>query len=211
MKIAFTGHRPNKLGWGYNYTENHWVKLKDVVRDQLIKLHATDVYTGMALGVDTVAALVVLELNHEGYDIKLHAVIPCANQCNMWKNDSKDLYYYILSYADEIVGMLDHGAGCESLFIYIRPTISSVQYMLLKNRGDFNTKFFNELHKGMHKDTIYAQEYEPWLMQKRNEFMVDNCDTLISIWDGSSGGTGNCVAYATKKNKDIIRIDPNTI
>jgi uncharacterized phage-like protein YoqJ len=35
-------------------------------------------------------------------------------------------------------------------------------------------------------------------MQRRNEWMVDNCDALVALWDGSSGGTGNCVTYANK-------------
>lgn len=48
-------------------------------------------------------------------------------------------------------------------------------------------------------------------MNIRNKWMVDNCDKLIAIWDGTSGGTGNCVKYAltVKKEKDIIRIDPS--
>ena len=29
MKVAVTGHRPNKLGWGYDYGEEHWMKLKE--------------------------------------------------------------------------------------------------------------------------------------------------------------------------------------
>ena len=35
-------------------------------------------------------------------------------------------------------------------------------------------------------------------MQRRNEWVVDNCGALVALWDGSSGGTGNCVAYAYK-------------
>lgn len=53
--------------------------------------------------------------------------------------------------------------------------------------------------------------YQPWLMQKRNEYMVDKCNKLLAIWNGSKGGTGNCVNYAKKINKDIFIINPNTI
>jgi uncharacterized phage-like protein YoqJ len=45
-------------------------------------------------------------------------------------------------------------------------------------------------------------------MQIRNKWMVDHCDKLIAIWDGSSGGTGNCVQYAESVKKDIYRINP---
>lgn len=43
--------------------------------------------------------------------------------------------------------------------------------------------------------------YAPWKMQRRNEWMVDNSDALVALWDGSDGGTANCVNYAIRKNK----------
>lgn len=52
---------------------------------------------------------------------------------------------------------------------------------------------------------IYVNEAEdypgPWVYQKRNEWMVDNATNLLSYWDGSAGGTGNCVKYAKGKIK----------
>lgn len=50
--------------------------------------------------------------------------------------------------------------------------------------------------------------YASWKMQVRNEWMVDHCDLLIAVWDGTSGGTRNCVSYATKVGRTIRRIDP---
>ena len=55
---------------------------------------------------------------------------------------------------------------------------------------------------------VSDEEYKPYLMQKRNEYMVDLADKVIAVWDGSKGGTGNCVAYAQKCKKDIVRIKP---
>jgi len=53
------------------------------------------------------------------------------------------------------------------------------------------------------------EEYKPYLMQIRNQWMVDNTDYIIAVWDGTEGGTGNCVAYAKKKDKVYItRIAP---
>lgn len=55
-------------------------------------------------------------------------------------------------------------------------------------------------------------EYHPSKMQKRNEFMVDNSDIVVAIWDGSKkGGTYNCVKYAKTNNKRIIHINPKDI
>ena len=45
-------------------------------------------------------------------------------------------------------------------------------------------------------------------MQKRNEYMVDKADIVIAVWDGSSGGTGNCVKYAQKVGKSIVKLNP---
>ncbi len=50
--------------------------------------------------------------------------------------------------------------------------------------------------------------YSPWKMQKRNEWMVDNSDTVIACFDGTDGGTANCVRYAKEKNKELIIINP---
>ena len=46
--------------------------------------------------------------------------------------------------------------------------------------------------------------------------MVDLADRVIAVWDGSKGGTtffdllcfANCVKYAEKIGKKIIRIEP---
>lgn len=53
---------------------------------------------------------------------------------------------------------------------------------------------------------ICKEGYAGWKMQKRNEWMVDNCDLVLALWDGSSGGTGNCIAYANKVRKPIINL-----
>lgn len=55
---------------------------------------------------------------------------------------------------------------------------------------------------------VSDEEYTSWCMQKRNEWMVDNSDLVIAVWDGTRGGTGNCVKYAEKVGKEIYRIDP---
>jgi uncharacterized phage-like protein YoqJ len=49
--------------------------------------------------------------------------------------------------------------------------------------------------------------YAPFKMQKRNEFLVDKSDALIACWDGSDGGTGNCVKYAEKVSREIHRLE----
>lgn len=49
-------------------------------------------------------------------------------------------------------------------------------------------------------------------MQKRNEWMVDNSDKTLAVWDGTSGGTANCVEYARRKGKLLLpTINPKNL
>ncbi|MFC5849156.1 SLOG family protein [Deinococcus petrolearius] len=41
-------------------------------------------------------------------------------------------------------------------------------------------------------------------MQWRNEFMVDQCDLMLACYDGSFGGTHNCVQDAEAQNRTVI-------
>ncbi len=59
---------------------------------------------------------------------------------------------------------------------------------------DGNVKFISE------------EGYAPWKMQKRNEAMVDASDLVLALWDGSSGGTANCIRYAEKVGKPVINL-----
>ena len=72
-------------------------------------------------------------------------------------------------------------------------------------------KYWELLLKCVDVREICEPGYAAWKMMKRNQWMVDNCDVLIAVWDGSSGGTKNCVDYATSKEKTIIRIDPKEL
>lgn len=48
--------------------------------------------------------------------------------------------------------------------------------------------------------------YAPWKMQQRNKWMVDNSDAVLALWNGSDGGTANCVKYAQSVKKDIVNV-----
>lgn len=158
MKIAVTGHRPDKLGNEYDligkYSDFIRKKLDIIIDD----LKPEIMISGMALGVDTIFALMALDKK-----IQLIAAIPFEGQESKWIESSKTLY-------NEILGN----------------NLTIKKYVC---------------------DPIYAI----WKMQKRNEWMVDNCDILIGVWDGTNGGTANCIGYARKKGKKIILINPKQI
>lgn len=45
-------------------------------------------------------------------------------------------------------------------------------------------------------------------MQRRNEWMVDRCARVAALWDGSWGGTFNCVRYAESIGRPIDHLWP---
>ena len=54
-------------------------------------------------------------------------------------------------------------------------------------------------------DNVDEGIYHPAKLTIRNNYMVDNCDKLIAIWNGDyKSGTGNCVKYAEKMGKEIL-------
>ena len=197
--ISVTGLRPSKLPpqYGYDYKNEAWTKIKNSFKEILLEKNCTDAYTGMALGVDTVFAHAVLELKEQGHNIKLHCILPCAGQEKQWPDKSKDMYIRILTWADEIIGMTEEG--------------------YLELLMDYEIDFFKKTVKShclisknplRNEPPFYSQQYKPYLMQKRNEYMVDHADEVIAVWNGNSGGTKNCVEYAIKQQKLIHRINP---
>ncbi len=55
------------------------------------------------------------------------------------------------------------------------------------------------------KTTVLAPSYDVSIYQRRNERMVDLSDMVAAFWDGSRGGTGNCVGYVKSVGKRMIR------
>jgi len=58
------------------------------------------------------------------------------------------------------------------------------------------------------ENKTFADKYSPPAMRKRNQEMVDDSTILVAVWDGSSGGTSNCVKYAEKVGREMIHINP---
>lgn len=110
MKICVTGYRPNKM-YGYDIYNQQWTELKNKFKELFVENICDEVITGMALGVDTIFALVVLELKEEWCDIKLHCAIPCKNHSCKWIKESVDLYNDILSKADTVCQMKSINLG----------------------------------------------------------------------------------------------------
>lgn len=85
------------------------------------------------------------------------------------------------------------------------PLIAAVPFKGQESRWSYQT--VNLYHKLLSEadEVVYVcdEGYAAWKMQVRNEWMVNHADLVLALWDGSSGGTGNCIAYAEKVGKPI--------
>ena len=111
MKLALTGHHPQRLGYNENINHPDWYPVIDWMKEQIVSNEATDVYSGMASGCDMAFAIAAIKLKQYGYDVKLHCILPCKNY-----NSSEEMYYYIKNRADEWVELADEFyKGCDNV------------------------------------------------------------------------------------------------
>src|SRR5262249_9771513 len=57
-----------------------------------------------------------------------------------------------------------------------------------------------------HEVVVCTGGYAAWKMQQRNEAMVNACTHVLALWNGSNGGTANCLRYAREVKKPIINV-----
>ena len=94
---CFTGHR--------NIDESQLSSLREALDRTLETLIARGFFvyrTGGALGIDTLAALAVLEKKEKYPSLRLHLCLPCRDQSDRWGDWSQEAYGDILQNADEV-------------------------------------------------------------------------------------------------------------
>lgn len=113
---AFTGHRPQSFPWKYDESAHDCILLKKALEDQILRLldrGVTDFYTGLAQGVDTWAAQIVLALREKNPALKLHCVLPCRDQARNWEPSAQECHRRIQSQADTVVCLSEtYHDGC---------------------------------------------------------------------------------------------------
>ena len=100
---CFSGHRI--------ISNNDYDKVYNDTKKAVISLIEKGVRyygAGGALGFDTLAAQVVLDLKKEYPQIKLILVLPCANQTMRWNQRDIEVYDDIKSKADKVVTLSEH-------------------------------------------------------------------------------------------------------
>jgi uncharacterized phage-like protein YoqJ len=101
----------------------------------------------------------------------------------------------------------DQAVACASIELDI-PYIAAIpcygQEKVWQKRYQDGYKFLKE-----NANEIVITSKTPFFsacMQIRNEWMVDNSDKLLALWNGTHGGTYNCLSYAKQKNKEVINV-----
>lgn len=113
--VCFTGHRPQKLPWGFNEDNESCRRLKRQLEKEIVAAidDGFDTFiTGMALGTDIWCGEIAAELK-ERYDIMLVAAVPHKGQESRWTEEYKRRYRELLGKADEIKVLRDrYTEGC---------------------------------------------------------------------------------------------------
>ncbi len=151
--MAFTGHRPNKLG-GYKKNNPMQRKVRLHMREHLKRTRPGAVISGLAVGIDQWAAIEALFLG-----IPVIGAVPFVGQQSRWPDQAQREYEAIV-------------ACCTHIHV------------------------------------VCSGGYHPEKMQIRNRWMVDHCTALTGYWNGTTGGTYNCLEYAWSISRELFLFNP---
>lgn len=116
FSCAFTGHRPKSFPWKYDESADACLLLKRVLTREIVKLidrGVTDFYSGLAEGVDTWAAQIVLELREKNPALNIHCVLPCRSQAIKWVAVAQKRHQWLQDQADTVICLHeDYYDGC---------------------------------------------------------------------------------------------------
>ena len=137
LRCAFTGHRPQKMPFGFDEQDPRCIDFKKRLRDtieSLIWCGYSHFLSGGALGMDMYAAEMVLELRKEYPWIGLEMVIPFDSQSDKW-NASYRARYRVLSDAADIVTFTNHEYSKGAIFLRNRYLIDNADLLLAAYDG----------------------------------------------------------------------------
>jgi len=102
---CFTGHRPQNFNFKFDEENNNYLQIKDLLQKIIIKLledyYVTHFISGMALGIDQLAAEIILELKKYYSQITLECAIPCETQAIKWTEAQRNRYFSIIEHCDK--------------------------------------------------------------------------------------------------------------
>ena len=111
VSCCFTGHRPTKLPWGLDESDERCVQLKKRIFDA-VETACEEGYShficGMAMGCDLYFAEAVLTAKERFPALTLEAAIPCLTQTDGWPEEQKARYQRILAACDYETVVQEH-------------------------------------------------------------------------------------------------------
>lgn len=180
-RVAFTGHRPNKL-YGYNMDSREYMRLEDIIKEIIELLidfgGAEEFYTGGALGFDTIVERILIDLKKDKYyssrPIKDYMCIPFKNQFKKWNYEQVSIWFNMLDKCHEVITV-------DTIDGYKCDAVAVGEYHPLK------------------------MTYRNMYMVDNCDVLVACWDETMK------GGTYDCIQYAKSKGKEIIYINPQTL
>lgn len=104
ITCCFSGHRPAKLPWGKDETDERCLRLKAWIAEKAILLYKQGYrhyICGMAMGSDMYFCEELIRLrDFENYDITIEAAIPCEQQSNSWSQSDRERYFRLVGACD---------------------------------------------------------------------------------------------------------------
>ena len=100
---CFTGHRPDKLPWGYDERDPRCLALKHSMAREIEGLYRRGFrhfISGMAQGCDLYFAEAALALREQYPDLSVEGAVPCPTQADHWPENLRQRRQDILDRCD---------------------------------------------------------------------------------------------------------------
>lgn len=109
--IGFTGQRPKSLPWSTNENLPSCIAFKEDMKNRLeiaIEHGWIHFISGLALGIDSICAELVIELRNKYPQVTLEGAIPCPNQDDKWSPEDKKRYKKLKKQCNYTTTLFDH-------------------------------------------------------------------------------------------------------
>ena len=141
---CFTGHRAQKLPWGFNEKDERCKAMKANLKAEIEKAIACGYnrfICGMALGFDMICAETLLKLKKK-HEIYLEGAIPCKNQESKWSKEYKARYKKLLKKLNTVYYVSEEYTGVECMLERNRYMVDNSSLIIaLFNGNDGGTKY----------------------------------------------------------------------
>ena len=170
--VSFTGHRPHKLG-GYDMDENN--------------LSIIDPKNKIIEGIAAKTEETVIDLIGKGYD---RFISGGALGFDITA-------FYVVNKVKQRFPHVKNIVAIPFELQYIKWSPAYVyRYNQMLSLAD--EKIYVDLLSNYMDKSVDIGAFSVLKMMQRNKYMVDNSSIVIACWDGTSGGTANCVGYAKR-------------